>query len=135
MIGLALLLMIVPLFVLVAMSTVLYLSSKKKSPMTVGFILAGIHLAVFLPLALYAVHYHSSHGHGWDFPGPESVFLHMLYLIDMPISLLWPVDALRLSHGAEAFLFIVLASAQYFLWGFLLAWAFAFARKHQEPLT
>jgi len=111
--------MIVPLLVLVAIS-VLYLSvSKRKSPVTLGFILAGIHLAV----VLYAATYHSSS----EFPGVD----FLLYFIDMPISLglLLLGRFLELHGWAGAFFFFVysgvLGSAQYFLVGFLLARLFA----------
>jgi hypothetical protein len=51
MIGIALF-MIVPPLVLVAIPTVLYLTiPKRKSPVTLGFILAGIHLALVLYVA------------------------------------------------------------------------------------
>ena len=118
--------MIVPLLVLVAIS-VLYLSvSKRKSPVTLGFILAGIHLAV----VLYVAHSY----HGSDFPGLDV----LLYLIDMPVSLLFRSVAgfLRLSSQSGGFFFFVysgvLGSAQYFLWGVILAWAFAHLRENTK---
>jgi hypothetical protein len=119
--------MIVALLVLAAIPSVLYLSvAKRKSLVTLGFILAGIHLAV----VLYVAHSY----HGSEFPGLDV----LLYLIDMPVSLLFRSVAgfLRLSSQSGGFFFFVylgvLGSAQYFLWGVILAWAFAHLRENTK---
>jgi hypothetical protein len=119
---------IVPVLVVVAIPSLLYLSvSKRKNPVTLGFILAGIHLS----LVLYAAHSHRES----EFPGLD----FLLYLIDMPISLLLESVAGSLGFGSRPGAFFkfgyfgVLGSAQYFLWGFLLGRLFA--RKRQEPRT
>jgi len=62
----------------------------------------------------------------------------LLYLIDMPVSLLFTSVAgfLRLSSQPGGFFFFlylgVLGSAQYFLWGAILAWAFAHLRENTK---
>ncbi len=114
--------MYVPLLafvVLVAIPTVLYLSiSKKKSPVTLGFILAGIHLAFFL----YAA--------PWSWEGDSALVGWMwLCVIDLPISVPIMIYAWDLGPAARTVYFSVasfgvLGSVQYFLWGFLLGHLF-----------
>ena len=121
--------MIVPLLVLVAIPSVLYLSvSKRKSPVVLGFILAAIHLAFVLCAA--KAHYASGTS---EFPGVDFFFGLILYYIDMPISLFESSIAqfLELSSRSPGVFYFslayhgVLGSVQYFLWGLLFARLFA----------
>jgi hypothetical protein len=93
-----------------------------------GLIFAGIHLA----FVLYATTYDYFHQSEWFGSG-----FSWLFVIDMPISL--PVlsvgGSLGLSGQAAKFCFPlayfgVLGSAQYFLWGFLVARSFV--KKTQD---
>ena len=99
---------------LAAMGTVPYLCvAKRRSPLAVGLILAGTHLVFVLWTA--------------SVEGSRGLLWMRLYYLDMPISLgLWPVARLFELSGWVPDLFIpaylgVLGSAQYFLWGLLLA--------------
>lgn len=121
--------MIVAVIVFVAIPSVLYLSlSKRKSPVTLGLILAGIHLAFVLLVTSVAFRYQ-----GGDF---TALVWFFPWLLDMPISLpFFPIlRSLDFSGGAENLFclayFGVLGSAQYFLCGMLLP--HLFGRKHSR---
>ena len=107
---------IISVLVLALMAGGIYLSiSKKKSSITLGLILASIHLA-FVLFAAYDRYTHKS-----EFPG----FEFFLYFVDMPISLALKSVAgfLDLSDRNADFYFVyfgVLGTIQYFLFGLLL---------------
>ncbi len=120
---------IVAVVIFVTIPPVLYLFfSKRKTGAILGFILAGIHLVFVLCVAGVAYRYK-----GGDF---TALVWYWVILLDIPISLpffffynllhasLWPEELFCLAY------FGVLGSAQYFLWGVLLARLFA--RKHSK---
>ena len=119
---------VVVVAVLVFVTIPLYCVSKRKSPVVLGLIFAGIHFA----FVLYAITYDYFHQSEWFGSG-----FSWLYLIDMPIAL--PVlsvgGALGLSGRAAKLYyplayFGVLGSAQYFLLGLLVARLFV--KKTQD---
>ncbi len=115
--------------VLLSLAIPLYCVSRRRNPVTLGFTFAGIHLL----FVLYAATYDYFHRSEWFGSG-----FCWLFCIDMPVSHgIFPFGAYleKLSSGAtKSFAspyayFGMLGSAQYFLWGFLLARLFARKRS------
>ena len=114
--------------VLVFVSIPLHCVSRRKSPVMLGLIFAGIHLA----FVLYATTYDYFHQSEWFGSG-----FSWLYFIDMPISLpIFSVGGLLgLSGRAAKFYFPlayfgILGSAQYFVLGMLLGFLFRKSTKN-----